>query len=135
MGHVLSFPILCLANYLIFRFSFESRNRRVPRVLVNGDDILFHAFPNEYKDWCDDVRKVGFLPSVGKNLFQSDIAQINSVLFRTKWNFSEPFKPYLREVKAVPYLSMGLITGRGKGKSSRAETDQASGLQLNMRHS
>jgi hypothetical protein len=83
MGHVLSFPILCLANYLIFLYSFQRRGKVTPpKVRVNGDDILFCCYPEDYEAWCEDVRKIGFFPSLGKNLFSSRVAQINSVLFK-----------------------------------------------------
>jgi len=42
MGHILSFPILCIANYLIFKYTYERVIKRpIPNVRVNGDDILF----------------------------------------------------------------------------------------------
>jgi hypothetical protein len=129
MGHVLSFPILCVANYLMFLYTFKSRGWKVPRVLVNGDDILFHCRPDQYLAWSADVRLIGFFPSVGKNLFQSDICQINSVLFRTTWKI-DMFSIYCREIKEVPYLNMGIVTGRGKGKSSQAESGKL--LELNV---
>jgi len=116
MGHILSFPILCIANYAIFRYTYEKvLCRPVPKVRVNGDDILFCCYPDEYKEWCNQTSRVGFSPSLGKNLFQSDIAQINSVLFRI--GFSEiGGRRFVRKIDVVPYLNMGILKMRGKGK-------------------
>jgi len=115
MGHILSFPILCIANYLIFRWTYRSLNLQPPNVRINGDDVLFCCHPNVYKHWCVQTTRIGFSPSLGKNLFQSDIAQINSVLFRV--GFSEiGGRRFVRKVDAIPYMNMGILKMRGKGK-------------------
>jgi hypothetical protein len=52
MGHILSFPILCIANYAAYHCSWERFYRKtfsvkelmdIHPVLVNGDDILFRS--------------------------------------------------------------------------------------------
>jgi hypothetical protein len=119
MGHVLSFIVLCIANKLVFDYSFWRRNKESPRVLVNGDDILFKATQEDYTEWMKDVRSVGFFPSLGKNLYSPDICQINSVLFQIKFCQLDYFTSYIREIRPVPYLNFGIITGRGKGKEDQ----------------
>lgn len=128
MGHVLSFPILCLANYLVFKYTFDRLGREAPRVLVNGDDILFCALPDEYKEWLKDVVSVGFFPSLGKNLYQSDVCQINSVLFRLGFHDVDDFVRVVRRVDVIPYLNMGVIMSRGKGKCVERNGSPESGL-------
>jgi len=118
MGHVLSFPILCIANYLIFKLAFKRLGRESPKVLVNGDDILFCATKEEYQFWWKLVEECGFYPSVGKNLFSPSVAQINSVLFRITHDFlnPDPFSHFIRRIDEVNYVSFGLFLNRGKGK-------------------
>jgi len=116
MGHILSFPILCIANYLIFRYAYDRiLRRKAPNVRVNGDDILFCCYPDEYKVWCEQTARIGFSPSLGKNLYQADIAQINSVLFRIGFGEVED-RRFVRKIEVIPYLNMGIIKMRGKGK-------------------
>jgi hypothetical protein len=135
MGHILSFPILCIANYIMFRYTYWKMEREAPNVLINGDDILFCATKEEYEEWKVQTNKVGLVPSLGKNLFQTDIAQINSVLFdirfatlaatSSKFNKLEledaDFKPFVRDIRPVPFVNFGVLTGRGKGKEDPFE--------------
>lgn len=116
MGHVLSFPILCLVNYLVFRLVFRDLGRDAPNVLVNGDDILFCATPTEYQLWKERTTECGLIPSLGKNLFSDRIAQINSVLFKVSTGLYPDGLYHLTDVREVNYLSFGLLVQRGKGK-------------------
>jgi len=146
MGNVLSFPVLCLANYLIFRHTITKFNNmkfaekveklsyddlvsgvnhlpkevEVPRVLINGDDILFCCSQEVYDFWCVETRRNGFFPSVGKNLFSSEVCQINSVLFDVRYDGNQG-EEFVRNIEVINYLSMGTITGRGKGKEDPME--------------
>jgi transcriptional regulator CtsR len=118
MGHVLSFPVLCLANFIAFRYSYWLENQTPPPVLINGDDILFKCQSKEdYTRWKSVVSMVGFNLSLGKNLTSVNVCQINSVYFRIIYDFDMyQFKSYIRNIRAVPYLNFGVVTGRGKGK-------------------
>lgn len=176
MGHVLSFLILCIANDLAFQYSFRHR-RECPKRLINGDDILFLSSKGEYDRWCEDIKGVGFVTSMGKNLFSKNICQINSVLFkihyslapeRSSWDLGGDFYldpechfhylesdysdtkgwsefdysrdmdfddltpcysmgptvvrswgsqvEFVRSVEVIPFLNMGIVLRRGKGK-------------------
>jgi len=193
MGHVLSFPILCISNYLLFRLAHQKYNEfrqdevlyrdpldwssqdfaynpadfefeEIPNVLVNGDDILFACSPGFYGIWNEQVKDYGFYPSLGKNLYSSEICQINSELFKMPFrkvpnrvvpeklderffrvsdkerqkypsagshlvqygeeevwlgdvDEADRFKTIPAPPVRIPYLSMGLICGRGKGKT------------------
>jgi hypothetical protein len=123
MGHVISFIVLCLANYLSFLYSCFLAKVRVPNVLINGDDILFVSpNSNHYENWCSFNISIGFIPSLGKNLSSRNFAQINSVLYRINY-FELNSLRYVRSVNSVPYLNFGILTGRGKGKSSDFTND------------
>jgi len=124
MGHNLSFIVLCLANYLSFKFSFWSsfNDEIVPNVLINGDDILFKTRKQNVSRWIDCVKSVGFEPSVGKNLVLRDVCQINSDLFKIDFDtFSNPihggFIRFIRRVTKIDFVNFGILTGRGKGKT------------------
>lgn len=119
MGHLLSFPILCIANYLIFRLVYKRMNVPEPNVLVNGDDILFTCSPGVYENWCKTTSECGFFPSLGKNLFSDKVAQINSVLFRVDTALVPGTEDtfFVRNVCEIPYYNFGLLTKRGKGRT------------------
>jgi len=125
MGNVLSFPILCLANYLSYHMSMEEchgrryKPFRCPRkVKINGDDILFCASPMEIETWDRMVRRFGLNPSPGKDFSSAQFIQLNSMLWRVE---KKPLsfggcRPQLMVVdaKPVPYVNMGILVGRRK---------------------
>lgn len=78
MGQLTSFPLLCLINYITFRYSIR---RPVP-VRINGDDIVFRATPDEFSRWERDVAKGGLTLSRGKTLVHPRMFTLNSSLFR-----------------------------------------------------
>lgn len=136
MGHVLSFPVLCIANYLIFKLAYQDMGISAPRCLVNGDDILFCCTEEVFEHWKLRVAECGFFPSVGKNLFSPNVAQINSVLFRIKYEmeseysletlFSDMRVSPIRSIERVQYLNFGLLTSRGKGRLGGTDTVKTS---------
>lgn len=135
MGHVLSFPILCIVNYLAFKLSFRRMGREAPNVLVNGDDILFCAFPSEYESWKKTTVECGLYPSLGKNLFSDQVAQVNSTLYKVH-NFEVSGVHRYRFCEEIPYFSFGLLLNRGKGKDRQdivdiERTDQTDELKAN----
>jgi len=77
MGHILSFPLLCLLNR-------SASCLAIPRsrfMRVNGDDVLFPADDKEYSSWKVSTSQVGLKFSLGKNYFSRDLALINSEFF------------------------------------------------------
>jgi len=90
MGQLTSFPLLCLVNYLTFKFSVP---RDVP-VKINGDDIVFRGLPCERDSWFKNVKKGGLTLSMGKTLQDPRFMTLNSCAFRAHRN----------GVKAVPFL-------------------------------
>nr|WPR16955.1 MAG: RNA-dependent RNA polymerase [Mbeech associated botourmia-like virus 43] len=77
MGNSLSFPLLCLQNYLSFKFLL---GRDVP-VKINGDDIVFRATPSEFESWADGVSRCGLTLSRGKTAVSRRWFSLNSTFF------------------------------------------------------
>jgi len=82
MGSYLSFPFLCLLNYLCFRFSIK---RRVP-LRINGDDIVFRCTEKEWERWASNVSRCGLILSKGKTLIHPRVFTLNSVMFKANVN-------------------------------------------------
>lgn len=82
MGSYLSFPFLCLLNYLCFRFSIK---RKVP-LRINGDDIVFRCTEREKEVWMRNVSRCGLVLSKGKTLVHPRVFTLNSVMFRADVN-------------------------------------------------
>lgn len=134
MGNILSFPILCIANYCAFHTILERFLRKrvsifSKKVYVNGDDILFQCDRTFYDFWLSEVSHFGFEPSMGKNLWSPDLLQINSQLYKIRidsyesqenWSsgdvhYEYPFPNYfVREVVKIGFANFGLITNRKK---------------------
>jgi len=77
MGNFLSFPLLCLQNYLVFRHLVP---RPVP-VKINGDDIVFRCRPEEYRQWAENVGSYGLKLCRGKTMVGPTFFSLNSAFF------------------------------------------------------
>jgi hypothetical protein len=91
MGSLLSFPLLCITNYLALRFFVK---RRVP-LRINGDDIVFRCRPSEYEAWAAGVVSWGLTLSKGKTLVSPTLFSLNSAFFHPTEDRVE-FFPFLR---------------------------------------
>jgi len=100
MGNFLSFPLLCLHNYLAFRFSIP---RDVP-LRINGDDIVFRCRPHEYRRWKRSVGAAGLTLSAGKTLLDSRFFSLNSAFFEAQSS----------GVREVPVVRYSLFSCDGK---------------------
>lgn len=114
MGSTLSFPLLCLINIITYWMTLEHYTGRVFKlnelpVIVNGDDILFRANEEFYDMWKNNIKKVGFTMSVGKNYAHPNIFLINSQMF---WLHGDPYKKF--DLQRVPMYNLGLLTGKAK---------------------
>jgi hypothetical protein len=123
MGHILSFPILCIANYCAFHISVE-RYMGIPcsvqevlefcPVAINGDDILFRSNDKHYAIWRKVIAEFGFKLSLGKNFAHKEFFQINSQLFTERKDiFGETVGSDRQS-----YFNFGQLTGRKKGMGS-----------------
>jgi hypothetical protein len=86
MGSLLSFPFLCLQNYLSFRWALSRSGVRgfVP-VLINGDDILFQTPTEDFPQvWFGVVASVGLEVERTKTSVARGFGSLNSTLLR--WN-------------------------------------------------
>lgn len=81
MGNLLSFPLLCLQNYIAFRWCVGSSWRKIP-VRINGDDIVFRAGREVADGWMDTVSALGLKLCRGKTLVSKSIFSLNSTFFR-----------------------------------------------------
>ncbi|QKI79931.1 RNA-dependent RNA polymerase [Erysiphe necator associated ourmia-like virus 101] len=77
MGQLLSFPLLCLVNYLTFLYYCGPN---VP-VRINGDDIVFRATPEVCDRWMSGVSSAGLTLSRGKTLVHRRYFSLNSTIF------------------------------------------------------
>lgn len=80
MGNFLSFPLLCLHNYLAFRWSVP---RDVP-LRINGDDIVFRCRPEELERWRENVGAAGLTLSSGKTMVDGRLFSLNSAFFEAQ---------------------------------------------------
>lgn len=79
MGNLLSFPLLCLVNYLTFRWL--TMDPSIP-VRINGDDIVFRCKPQVADRWMKGVGASGLKLSKGKTLLDRRYFTLNSLLFK-----------------------------------------------------
>jgi hypothetical protein len=98
MGQLTSFPLLCLVNYITFRYSIR---RPVP-VRINGDDIVFRATPEEVTLWERNVAKGGLTLSLGKTLKHSRAFTLNSTPF---WSTRKSTSVSMHEGKVLKSLT------------------------------
>lgn len=96
MGNLLSFPLLCLQNYIAFRWETRGSDpfRSIP-VLINGDDIVFRASRQVAQRWMRGVSALGLSLSVGKTLVNPSFFSLNSTFFRAT-DFGVKLIPVLR---------------------------------------
>nr|UJQ92724.1 MAG: putative RNA-dependent RNA polymerase [Narnaviridae sp.]UJQ92817.1 MAG: putative RNA-dependent RNA polymerase [Narnaviridae sp.] len=141
MGSVLSFIVLCVANAFAYTQSLP-RSQEIIRSLklirelavrINGDDILFRSSDEHYRVWSNEIEKVGFVKSVGKNFRHARFMTINSVPIeykpaRTSVDFWSTFSNWadmeevtipwdltsVPEISLRGYLNVGLLTGQAK---------------------
>jgi len=112
MGFPLSFPLLCLVNYLAFIFVV---GRDAP-VRVNGDDIVFRAKRAVAQQWIDNVGKSGLKLSVGKTMVDRTFFTLNSTLFKAS-GFKVKMVPFVRS-KALFGKDDSLCSVPGRFKSA-----------------
>jgi hypothetical protein len=128
MGSPLSFPILCGINFIAYWRSLEEyfggkvMMKEIP-CLVNGDDILFMSNEAHYDLWKEEIEKVGFKLSIGKNYIHKNLLTVNSKLFE----FSHGI------VKEIPYFNVGLLTGQSKVVQLDRKEDPVRRLSDNYR--
>jgi hypothetical protein len=107
MGNLLSFPLLCLVNYLCFKY-FIPRDD-VP-VRINGDDIVFRSTEAEYNTWREGVVRSGLVLSEGKTMVDKRCFTLNSCLFYSEKEGVRGL-PFLRAKAYFPVKEQEAILG------------------------
>jgi hypothetical protein len=87
MGSPVSFPILCLINASLTRYSKElglGRKLRLTEMalLINGDDVGFVSDSTTYEIWKKVTALGGLQFSIGKNFTSPEFIVLNSCFFR-----------------------------------------------------
>nr|WAK77838.1 MAG: RNA-dependent RNA polymerase [Botourmiaviridae sp.] len=93
MGNLLSFPLLCIQNYLGTRW-VDNLTGESPSRLINGDDLVVQAseqWVSAYREVCPSL---GFSLNVKKTAYTESFLTINSTY-------------YSRQLTEIPFLRMG----------------------------
>ncbi len=106
MGSLMSFPVLCLANLLVYMrvHPGQSAGESVQRVLVNGDDMLYKGSVSDWIAHKEVSSSVGLLMSPGKAYIHPHYSNANSTGF---WETLDRIRP-------VPFINCGLLYGNHK---------------------
>lgn len=103
MGSLLSFPLLCIQNYIAFMWAKRRYYGKDPPhmpVLINGDDILFQCRdPAFYSSWVQVVGDVGLEVERTKTSVAEDFGSLNSTLLNWKSG----------SLRVVPTLRFGML--------------------------
>nr|UJQ92002.1 MAG: putative RNA-dependent RNA polymerase [Botourmiaviridae sp.] len=99
MGNLLSFPLLCLVNFLAFKYAVP---RNVP-LRINGDDIVFRARADEANRWVKEVGRSGLTLSLGKTMLHKTVFSLNS-----SWFVAHKGKGVCVRIPVIRSTSMGL---------------------------
>jgi hypothetical protein len=103
MGNLLSFPLLCITNYLAFKYAIP---RTVP-LRINGDDIVFRATPSEAEHWMQVVAEAGLTLSRGKTIVHARFFSLNSTFFQARTGRKPSLVPIVRAKAMYAPLKMG----------------------------
>jgi len=82
MGSYLCFPLLCLQNYIAFRYAERLCGLSDIPVLINGDDILFQSSANFSESWMSVVGGLGLEVEKTKTSVSKEFGTLNSTLVR-----------------------------------------------------
>jgi hypothetical protein len=96
MGDKLSFPLLCLTNYLAFVYSMRPYGQ-LPPVRINGDDIVFRSTRNQADSWFKGVSSSGLVVSIGKTMVHDRFFSLNSSFFEAS-RFLPVQVPFIRSL-------------------------------------
>jgi hypothetical protein len=120
MGSILSFVILCIANYGLYLSVTNNVQKgwtdqqRMDHCLINGDDQLYCAPADLWEVHVDQGRRVGLEMSVGKAYHHSRYSNLNSTSIDCPIGSVNPYQ--------ITYLNSGLFFGVSKVRS-QTDTD------------
>jgi len=82
MGSYLSFPLLCLQNFLSFDFARVGAGLDRCPLMINGDDILFQVSDETFpRAWMGVVKTLGLEVEETKTSVSAEFGTLNSTLF------------------------------------------------------
>jgi len=110
MGSLLCFPLLCLQNYIAYRYIFPSTTV----VKVNGDDIVFRSSRDQYEKWASFVSSVGLKLSIGKTMVSYSHFSLNSTFFKARWFRKPGLVPIIRCTTLVKASDANSLAGSFK---------------------
>nr|UTQ48838.1 RNA-dependent RNA polymerase [Monilinia fructicola botourmiavirus 8] len=85
MGSFLSFPLLCLQNFLSFEWARKKAGLEKMPLLINGDDILFQSKSKSFPaEWMGVVGELGLEVEQSKTSVEHGYGSINSTLLKWK---------------------------------------------------
>jgi len=108
MGNPLSFPLLCLINFLSFKYAVR---REVP-LKINGDDIVFRATQEEIDRWFSFVSCSGLVVSPGKTMINRRFFSLNSSYFLSSFMGVTPVQHFRASALFKKCEDMTSLTGR-----------------------
>jgi len=111
MGNLLSFPLLCITNFLAFKYAIR---RHVP-LRINGDDIVFRCTPKEADRWMTVVADAGLTLSRGKTIVHEKYFSLNSTFFEGRIGRKPSMVPVIR----AKCIYSPLIKGHATALSGR----------------
>lgn len=84
MGSFLSFPLLCLQNYIAFHWACKDKLQKGHRtpLVINGDDTLFQSSREFADHWMQTVSALGLEVERTKTSILSEEGSLNSTLLR-----------------------------------------------------
>jgi hypothetical protein len=131
MGSVVSFPILCIINAAVCRWTLEiDRGKtlllRDCPLLINGDDCVFKCSERGLRAWKRIASFFGLEPSIGKFFYTREFAQINSMNFY--YHYVDEGLCYTE----TAYINMGLFMGLSRSQEEGEDVD-IKGVGLNCR--
>jgi hypothetical protein len=126
MGNLLSFPLLCLTNYIALKMAID---RPVP-LRINGDDIVFRCTLEEFETWKRVVTDAGLTLSLGKTLVHSRYFSLNSCFFEARRERKPSRVPIIR----AKSIYAPLKSGHGSALKARILSAFTGGLGYRKGH-
>jgi len=130
MGSIVSFIVLCIANFSVVRHALEITNKVRYSVedcpaLVNGDDGLVRAADEFLPIWKSIAASIGLKPSIGKVYTHETYCNINSASFLCTEKANVQIPETNLSFERIPFVNMGLVNGntRSGKKDMRAVFD------------
>jgi hypothetical protein len=135
MGSITSFPVLCLVNCALTRWSMEvAQGNKISlndaRLLINGDDVVFKTKGIGYKAWQQITAYAGLEESLGKTYKSRVFLEMNSTLYKVDKPHDVVIKQGCKEVvrispySLVQYINLGLLLGMKRSSGKVGLTDQ-----------